>query len=185
MASCIYFCDNKGKVILSRRYRDDVPPSAIEKFPSLLLEAEQESSIVPPCLTHNGVQYLFIQHNDIYVLTMSRSLSINVAQVFSFLYKLVEVLAEYVKTVEEESIRDNFVIIYELLDEMLDYGIPQITETKMLKQYITQKSYKLIKSAKKSKNVIRPPSQLTKSVSWRPEGITYKRTRPSWMSLSP
>lgn len=175
MASCIYFCDNKGKVILSRRYRDDVPPSAIEKFPSLLLEAEQESSIVPPCLTHNGVQYLFIQHNDIYVLTMSRSLSINVAQVFSFLYKLVEVLAEYVKTVEEESIRDNFVIIYELLDEMLDYGIPQITETKMLKQYITQKSYKLIKSAKKSKNVIRPPSQLTKSVSWRPEGITYKK----------
>lgn len=94
---------------------------------------------------------------------------------FSFLYKLVEVLAEYVKTVEEESIRDNFVIIYELLDEMLDYGIPQITETKMLKQYITQKSYKLIKSAKKSKNVIRPPSQLTKSVSWRPEGITYKK----------
>lgn len=58
---------------------------------------------------------------------------------------------------------------------MLDYGIPQITETKMLKQYITQKSYKLIKSVKKSKNVVRPPAQLTKSVSWRPEGITYKK----------
>ncbi|SCU88940.1 LADA_0E12860g1_1 [Lachancea dasiensis] len=175
MASCIFFCDSKGKTILSRRYRNDVPPSAIEKFPALLLEAEQESSVIPPCLTHNGVQYLFIQHNDIYVLTMSCSLSLNVAQVFSFLYKLVDVLAEYVKTVQEESIRDNFVIIYELLDEMLDFGVPQITETKMLKQYITQKSFKLIKSAKKSKNVVRPPSQLTNSVSWRPEGITYKK----------
>ncbi|CEP60402.1 Apm1p LALA0_S01e10000g [Lachancea lanzarotensis] len=175
MASSIYFCDTKGKTILSRRYRDDVPASAIERFPALLLEAEHESSIIPPCLTHNDVQYLFVQHNDIYVLTMSRSLSVNVAQIFSFLYKLIAVLEEYVKTVEEESIRDNFVIIYELLDEMLDYGIPQITETKMLKQYITQKSFKLIKSAKKSKNVVRPPSQLTKSVSWRPEGIVYKK----------
>lgn len=175
MASCIYFCDSKGRSILSRRYRDDISPSAIEKFPTLLVDSEQESNVIPPCLTHNGIQYLFIQHNDIYVLTMTRSLSVNVAQVFAFLYKLVDVLAEYVKTVEEESIRDNFVIIYELLDEMMDYGIPQITETKMLKQYITQKSFKLIKSAKKSKNVMRPPSQLTKSVSWRPEGITYKK----------
>ncbi|SCU90268.1 LAMI_0E01332g1_1 [Lachancea mirantina] len=175
MASCVYFCDLRGKCILSRRYRDDIPSSAIEKFPTLLVDAEQESAVVPPCLSHNGVYYSFIQHNDIYLVSMTRSMSINVAQSLAFLYRLVEVLTEYVKTVEEESIRDNFVIIYELLDEMMDYGIPQITETKMLKQYITQKSFKLIKSAKKSKNVVRPPSQLTQSVSWRPEGIVYKR----------
>ena len=175
MASCIYFCDSKGKKILSRRYKDDIPTNAIDKFPMLLVEREQESSVIPPCLAHNGIQYLFVQHNDLYVLTMTRSLSTNVAQLFAFLYKVVEVLTEYVKVVEEESIRDNFVIIYELLDEMMDYGIPQITETKMLKQYITQKSFKLMKSAKKSKNVIRPPIALTNSVSWRPEGIMYKK----------
>ena len=57
----------------------------------------------------------------------------------------------------------------------MDYGIPQITETKMLKQYITQKSFKLVKAVKKVKATARPPSALTNSVSWRAEGIAYKK----------
>ncbi|AAS51904.1 ADL017Cp [Eremothecium gossypii ATCC 10895] len=175
MTSGIYFCDSKGKLLLSRRYKDDIPANAIEQFPHLLIEKEQESSVLPPCFSFNGVQYLFIQHNDLYVLTLTKSMSINVAQVFSYLHKLIEVLEEYMKVVEEESIKDNFVIIYELLDEMMDHGIPQITDTKMLRQYITQKSFKLIRSAKKKKNVVRPPATLTNSVSWRPEGIVYKK----------
>lgn len=175
MASAIYFCDNKGKPLLSRRYKDDVPLSAIDKFSTLLLENVEQSSILPPCISRSGIDYLFIQHNDLYVVVLATSLSINVATIFTFLHKLVSVLEEYLKTVEEESIRDNFVIIYELLDEMMDYGIPQVTETKMLKKYITQKSFKLVKAHKKKLNAARPPSSLTNSVSWRPEGIKYKK----------
>ena len=40
--------------------------------------------------------------------------------------------------VEEESIRDNFVICYELLDELIDFGYPQTTDAKILQEYITQ-----------------------------------------------
>jgi len=47
----------------------------------------------------------------------------------------VEVFTEYFKELEEESIRDNFVIIYELLDEMMDFGYPQTTETKILQEF--------------------------------------------------
>jgi hypothetical protein len=32
--------------------------------------------------------------------------------------------------------QDNFVIIYELLDEMMDFGYPQATNTKTLQTYI-------------------------------------------------
>lgn len=38
----------------------------------------------------------------------------------------VQVFSEYFKELEEESIRDNFVIIYELLDELMDFGYPQV-----------------------------------------------------------
>ena len=38
----------------------------------------------------------------------------------------------YFRDVEEESLRDNFVIIYELLDEMVDFGYPQTTDGKIL-----------------------------------------------------
>ena len=47
-------------------------------------------------------------------------------------------MKEYFKEVEEESIRDNFVICYELLDELLDFGYPQTTDAKILQEYITQ-----------------------------------------------
>jgi len=33
-------------------------------------------------------------------------------------------MTNYFKELEEESIRDNFVVIYELLDEMMDNGFP-------------------------------------------------------------
>ena len=36
----------------------------------------------------------------------------------------------------EESIRKNFILIYELLDEALDYGYPQSTSTESLKMYV-------------------------------------------------
>ena len=33
-------------------------------------------------------------------------------------------MTNYFKELEEESIRDNFVVIYELFDEMMDNGFP-------------------------------------------------------------
>ena len=53
------------------------------------------------------------------------------------------VLKEYFRELEEESIRDNFVIIYELMDEMMDFGYPQISEAKVLREYITQDAHRL------------------------------------------
>jgi len=47
--------------------------------------------------------------------------------VFTFLHSLVAILESYFKDVQEESIRDNFVVVYELLDEMMDNGYPQNT----------------------------------------------------------
>jgi len=86
--------------------------------------------------------------------------------IFSFLHKLVEILIEYFQSLEDESIRDNFVLIYELLDEIMDHGYPQTTETKILKEFIKTDAYKM-----KVNSSITVP---TGSVTWRMEGIKYK-----------
>jgi len=86
--------------------------------------------------------------------------------IFSFLHKLVEILIEYFQSLEDESIRDNFVLIYELLDEIMDHGYPQTTETKILKEFIKTDEYKM-----KVNSSITVP---TGSVTWRMEGIKYK-----------
>lgn len=43
------------QTLLARNYRGDIPMSAVEKFPVLLSEAEEESSAVPPCFSNEGI----------------------------------------------------------------------------------------------------------------------------------
>lgn len=92
----------------------------------------------------------------------------NAASLLVYLHKMRQVFEEYFKDLQEESIRDNFVIIYELLDEMMDFGYPQFTESKILREYITQESHKLDIAT-------RPPMAVTNAVSWRPEGIKHRK----------
>lgn len=173
MTSAIHFCDVKGKSLLSRDYKGDVPSTAIEHFPFLLVEADEDPSTAIPVVSYNGVNFCYITHNNLYLVALTKG-NTNVAEVFLFLHKVVGVLVDYFKELEEESIRDNFVVIYELLDEMMDFGTPQITEQKMLKEYITQRSYTLEKRMKKNQS-LGPPSAITNAVSWRNEGIFYKK----------
>lgn len=171
MASAVFFLDKKGKPLLARNYRGDVPMGAIDKFPMLLMEAEDEVNVVSPCLSHEGVNYLYLSHNDLYVLALSRH-NTNAMEILLFLHRIVEVLTGYLKELAEESIRDNFVVIYELLDEMMDYGFPQTTETRILKEYITQ--HDRIFQFKPSR-APKPPVAVTNAVSWRSEGINYRK----------
>jgi len=176
MASQIHFLDIKGKTLLSRDYKGDIPSNTIEKFPLLLLDLENdennEESNYKPFVNYQGINYIYINHNNLYVCALTRK-NDNVMAIIVFLSKLIEVLTEYFKVLEEESIRDNFVIIYELLDEMMDFGHPQTSDTQILKQYITQDYFKLIR--KTSLRIVQPPNAVTNSVNWRSDGIVYKK----------
>ncbi|KAK2087353.1 AP-1 complex subunit mu-2 [Saguinus oedipus] len=228
-ASAVFILDVKGKPLISRNYKGDVPMSKIEHFMPLLVQREEEGALTP-LLSYGEVHFLWIKHSNLYrihplwrpwrrvcrdgsdgsSLGREGGLKIGVAQhicvaqaggqgkgqvemgvvardkvevqvvattlknanaslVYSFLYKTIEVFCEYFKELEEESIRDNFVIVYELLDELMDFGFPQTTDSKILQEYITQQSNKL--ETGKS----RVPPTVTNAVSWRSEGIKYKK----------
>lgn len=47
---------------------------------------------------------------------------------------VLQIFVEYFKELEEESIKDNFVLVYELLDEVMDFGLPQTTDSKILQE---------------------------------------------------
>ena len=56
-------------------------------------------------------------------------------------------------------------LVYELLDEVMDHGWPQIAEVKVLKEYILNGAHKLA--------LAKPPQAVTNVVSWRTEGIRH------------
>jgi AP-1 complex subunit mu len=163
-ASAVFILDVKGKVIISRNYRGDVPMNCVERFSGHVLEAD-EGDERPVWLEH-GTTYVYIKYNNLYIMAVTQRNS-NAAMILLFLYRLVEVFKDYFKELEEESIRDNFVITYELMDEMMDFGYPQISESKILREYITQEAHKL--------EVVKPPMAVTNAVSWRSEGIKHRK----------
>lgn len=164
-ASALFVMDMKGKIIISRNYRGDVPISVSERFSLYIQETEEVD--MRPVFTEEGFTYVYIKHNNLYLMTVTKRNS-NVALMFMYLYRLVTVFKDYFGELDEEAIRDNFVIIYELLDETNDFGYPQSMDSKILREYITQESNRHEIAAK-------PPIAVTNAVSWRSEGIKHRK----------
>eukprot|EP00882_Tetradesmus_deserticola_P004716 GHRQ01004970.1.p1 GENE.GHRQ01004970.1~~GHRQ01004970.1.p1 ORF type:complete len:426 (+),score=192.60 GHRQ01004970.1:97-1374(+) len=165
--SAIFILDVKGRVLIHRDYRGDVSTKFADKFMSKLNESE-DSGKLSPILHDDGVTYIYLQHSNVYLLAVTRQ-NVNATAVVVFLHRLVDVFKHYFEEVEEESIRDNFVTVYELMDEVMDYGYPQFTEAPILQEFIKTDSYRMEQTA------VKPPMAVTNAVSWRSEGIRHKK----------
>ena len=175
--SAIYFLDRKGRIIIFRNYRGEVDQDISEGFINEVLELDEAN--MKPAFTIDNVHYIWIRHQNIYIVAVGKR-NINVAMTFSFLYKLKDILIDYFNVLEEETVKDNFVLIYELLDEIMDHGYPQITEGKILKDLIMISSNK--KNNKTSKENLALTSTMTNTVSWRKEGIKYN-INEAWLDV--
>jgi AP-1 complex subunit mu len=129
-----------------------------------------------PVLTDRDVTFIWIRVNNVYLVAVARG-NPNVALVLSYLHKIKTVFETYFKELEDESLRDNFVITYELLDEMMDFGYPQITEVKILQEFIKTEANKLQGDRKKNKQDkitdLTVPTAASNVVSWRPDNIKH------------
>ena len=47
-----------------------------------------------------------------------------------------DVLQDYCGLLSEEAVRKNFLLVYELLDEVIDYGFPQNSSSEALKEFV-------------------------------------------------
>ncbi|KAL6074231.1 AP-1 adaptor complex mu subunit Apm1 [Balamuthia mandrillaris] len=166
MASAVFILDLKGKVLMSRDYRGDTSSNVADRFMTLLLKEEDIN--VKPIFYDDGINYIYVKYKNVYILAVTKK-NVDATMILFFLHRLVKVFCAYFEDVEEESIRDNFVIIYELLDEMMDFGYPQLSDASVLKDFITQDFYKL---------EVEPQAistRLTGKVQHRAPGIRYRK----------
>lgn len=56
--------------------------------------------------------------------------------VIEFLHRVVDNFEDYFNDCNESLIKEHYVVVYELLDEMLDNGFPLATESNILKELI-------------------------------------------------
>ena len=170
--SAVFVLDQKGKVIIWRNYRGEVSPSVVEKFVMTIVEGDESN--VKPVFSDDGVCYCWIKVSNLYFLALTQRNS-NALMILAYLYKLADTLREYFRVLDEESLKDNFVLTYELFDEMMDNGVPQVTEVKILKEFIKTESLLSLVTNESTALQVKPPTAVTNAVSWRNEGIKYKK----------
>lgn len=138
MISAIIVYNLKGEVLISRLYRDGLRRSIADVFRIQVISNPDNRS---PVLTLGSTSFLHIRHENLYIVGITRS-NVDAALVFEFLQKLVQLGKSYFGKFDEAAVKSNFALIYELLDEVLDFGFPQNTETETLKRYITTEGVK-------------------------------------------
>lgn len=78
-------------------------------------------SIKTPFVTLNGVNFYYIFREFVYIVVVSID-NENVISKLSFLNRVENLIKDFCGSVSEDSIRSNFILIYEILDEIVDFG---------------------------------------------------------------
>lgn len=169
--SSLAILDKKGKSLLLRNYRADIPPNHLELFNRKYLEHDPE--IHPPIITHGDTHFLFIKHENLRLLAASRSKA-NALLIFSFLESFRRLLADYLISLEADTVRDNTIMIYELMDEIVDNGHPTTTDFKLLQKHIKTHA-NLAKGGKKKqkRRGLELAQAMASAVPWRSGKYKY------------
>lgn len=168
MASSVVLVNIKGEVLIYRCYKYDVSRQETMEFCRRIISTKEQKEM--PIIYMNGVSYIFTTEGEIVLLATTKS-NVNTGMMFNFLYAFIKICKSYFGEFSEAKIRENFVLIYELLDECMDYGYPQITDADLLKKYIFHGKVK--NEAEAQLKLTSTLTQLTGSVSWRQPGIVY------------
>ncbi|KAJ3247933.1 AP-3 complex subunit mu-2 [Chytriomyces hyalinus] len=98
--------------------------------------------------------------------------------IVEFLQRMVDILIEYFGEISEIIIKEHFVFVYELLEEMLDHGHPYITEPAILKDMVPPPSLlaSMMNAVSLSGTAVQHVPQASFSqVPWRASNIRYAK----------
>jgi AP-4 complex subunit mu-1 len=82
--------------------------------------------------------------------------------VFDIIYRMMKVCRDYCGVISEEAIRKNFTLIYEIIDECIDYGHPQLVTTEAIRPFIVNEPI-MVQPKKPGSKTPQP-----KKSSWKP-----------------
>ncbi|XP_051126548.1 AP-4 complex subunit mu [Andrographis paniculata] len=136
MISQFFVLSQRGDNIVFRDYRGDVQKGSAEIFfRKVKFWKEDGKGEAPPVFNLDGVNYFHVKVVGLlFVATTRVNLSPSLA--LELLQRIARVIKDYLGVLNEESLRKNFVLVYELLDEVIDFGYVQTTSTEVLKSYI-------------------------------------------------
>ncbi|KAL8271027.1 hypothetical protein Esti_005012 [Eimeria stiedai] len=153
----IFILSPRGDCLISRDFRHDVPKGAAEIFlrrvrfgggslsspatAAAAAAADWEGgaaascSEAPPIFAAGGLSFVFLRRSGLFFVLVTQQ---NPAPslLVELLLRLTKAIKDFCGVLSEEVVRRNFMLVYELLDEICDCGYPQQSSTESLKAAI-------------------------------------------------
>ncbi|KXN67563.1 AP-3 complex subunit MU-1 [Conidiobolus coronatus NRRL 28638] len=173
MIESLFILNNEGQFIIQKHWKKLIHPIVVENFlKNIKLDNLNE---LPPIQKTN--QYLLVnivRDKLVFLGVMCKEASPLAA--IEFIHRIVDVFNSYLGQVNEPTIKENFVIVYQLLEEMMDYGFPLMTDVNTLKDVIAPPTImnKVLTTVTGVSNIHNGilSGSLT-DVTWRKSGIKY------------
>ncbi|KAK2659893.1 hypothetical protein Ddye_006426 [Dipteronia dyeriana] len=136
MISQFFVMSQRGDNIVFRDYRGDVQKGSAEIFfRKVKFWKEDGQEEAPPVFNADGVNYFHVKVVGLLFVATTR-VNLSPSLVLELLQRIARVIKDYLGVLNEDSLRKNFVLVYELLDEVIDFGYVQSTSTEVLKSYV-------------------------------------------------
>lgn len=162
--------NQKGEQLVTRHFRPDVHNSSINAFRTQII-ASKATGQNAPVVHMEGTSFMYIRQKNIYLVAATRG-NPNVAMIFEYLLQKLRILKSYLgDDLDDESVEGSFTLIYELLDETMDYGYPQTTAVDILRLYINLGQVQSTGTVREGAALT---SQITGAIDWRREGLRYR-----------
>lgn len=133
MISQFFILSPRGDCIINKDFRGDGIPNLHDLFFRKVKFWERGDA--PPVFSIEGLHFIYIRRNSLLVACTTR-FNVSASETLELINRIAKVFKDYCGVLTEESIRKNFILLYELLDEMMDFGYPQSTSTEILKNCI-------------------------------------------------
>ncbi|XP_060119720.1 AP-4 complex subunit mu-1 [Heteronotia binoei] len=132
MLGQVFVLSSQGDRLLYRDFRGHGGPDPVGAF---FRQATLPGAQAPLGQGPEGLHFAHVRHAGLYfAATLLPTASPFVA--LEFLCRLVSLLRDYCGPLDEQTVALNFALIYEVLDELLDYGYVQTTRPEVLKNFI-------------------------------------------------
>ncbi|XP_043539590.1 AP-4 complex subunit mu-1 [Chiloscyllium plagiosum] len=133
MISQLFIVSARGDHLIYKDLRGEESKDVVDIFYQKVRSLPRDQA--PVVMHHQGLQFIHIRQDTLYLVATTRC-NVSPFTVVQFLVRLVSLIKDHCGTLNEKTLQLNFALVYELLDEMLDYGYIQTTSSDILKNFI-------------------------------------------------
>ena len=132
--SQFFILTKRGDSIIYLDFKRDIKKSNEIFFRKVNFYSDEEEA-APPIFNEEGINFIYIKNPQLYfVISTLDNSSPN--YFLEILERIMKVIKDHCGELTEESIKKNFVLIYEIINEMIDFGFPQLSTTEQVKQFV-------------------------------------------------